>query len=112
MNPSAREVLEAERKECGHCAELTNKKLCYRHAGVLHGIELAERADLERECPTNHGGTIKTATYGPGLRRADGSITYPMLPKTTFISHKTPFCPDCGQALNICAAFPEVKEKE
>jgi len=47
MNPSAREALEAERWECSHRLRC-NLQACSFHFGVLHGIELAERADLER----------------------------------------------------------------
>ena len=50
MNPSAREVLEAERKECAMCIYFAHHSSypCDKHTFVLHGIELAERADLER----------------------------------------------------------------
>ena len=48
-----RETLEAERKACQNCyhragARLDPMYLCPIHNGVLHGIELTERATLER----------------------------------------------------------------
>ena len=96
MNPSAREVLEAERKLCGrwnnsHRIVLCTEVACPEHAGVLHGIELAERADLERvvkiirDEKAAWGGTIK-------FRKEHGAL---------------------DEALEaIRAAFPEVKEGE
>lgn len=56
MNPSAREVLETEQGECTLCKGVALVMIqnggepfpCKIHRAVLHGIELAERADLER----------------------------------------------------------------
>jgi len=54
---NAREVLEAEREECDDklCRNtwpdspfLLGDRPCEHHSGVIKGIELAERADLER----------------------------------------------------------------
>ena len=128
MNPSAREVLEAERRECrnstqgeydptgngwwrtSECRYYPDDP-CHDHRLVLHGIELAERADLdlveewakrfhevyEEECH-NNGWDSRTPVGWDDLPAANR--------KTTLAT--------VGRILTELAraAFPEVKESE
>ena len=105
MNPSAREVLEAERKICRDCVRAIAFDLtCIRHAGVLHGIELAERADLERVVSQDMLIPIMRELYQDTLEG---------LPQES-LDWQCGF--DAGmdklstKLLAIRAAFPEVKE--
>ena len=106
MNPSAREVLEAERKECAMCIYFAHHSSypCDKHTFVLHGIELAERADLERVVSQDMLIPIMRELYQDTLEG---------LPQES-LDWQCGF--DAGmdklstKLLAIRAAFPEVKE--
>ena len=85
---NAREVLEAERKSCHSCWRKF-PRACPIHEGVLHGIELAERADLER---------VETALV----------VSF----ATDTIWDGAPIGTVRAAIAAIRAAFPEVKEGE
>jgi hypothetical protein len=100
MNPSAREALEAERKECAACIYFAHHSSypCDKHTFVLHGIELAERADLER-----------VVLLRDKIAAQKGYYEWLPAPERRKIS--------CSDAMDyaielLCAAFPEVKEGE
>ena len=112
MNPSAREVLEAERKKCYQCyhgygARFDPMYLCPTHRGVLHGIELAERADLERVVSVLEGEMIR---YGAGdVCNYDGTFSDGDA-DTCNPSDYTAIRAIADAIESLRAEFPEVKE--
>ena len=115
MNPSAREVLEAQIDECENCAPWgevgTYTSCCQHHRDIAFFIELAERADLdiveawakrfhevyEEECH-NNGWDSRTPVGWDDLPAANRKTTLATVGRIlTELAH---------------AAFPEVKEGE
>lgn len=113
INPSAREVLEAERRECNKRGRGTPNMIvecnvllcegCTHHRGVLHGIELAERSVTEAHTPDWEAG--KAAYRADGVARMVDALKETHAFKTSLLARIA-----VSEALEeIRAEYPEME---